>query len=119
MRLPKLLLMTVAISVTSFFYGNAQTVTGKVNDANTGEPVSGATVMVRSTRAGTTTADDGSFSVQAQSSDVLEISRIGYKTLQVNIDGRTSLVISFESTAAELGQIVLVGSRRGGRVRTE
>lgn len=119
MRLPNLLLMTVAMMVTSFFYGNAQTVTGKVNDANSGEPVSGASVMVRSTRAGTMTADDGSFSIDARGSDVLEISRIGYKTLLVNIDGRTSLTIKFESSAAELGQVVLVGSRRGGRVRTE
>jgi iron complex outermembrane recepter protein len=119
MRFPKLLLTTVALSVTSFFYGNAQTVTGKVNDANTGEPVSGVSVMVRSTRAGTVTGDDGSFSIQAQANDALEISRIGYKTLVVNIDGKTSLVVNFESTTAELAQIVLVGSRRGGRVRTE
>ncbi|MEO8405291.1 MAG: TonB-dependent receptor, partial [Chitinophagaceae bacterium] len=103
--------------VTSFFYG--QTVTGNIKDRTTGEPVSGASVMVRSTRAGTITKDDGSFSINAASTDELEISRIGYRTLRVAIDGKTSLTITLESTTEELGQIVLVGSRRGGRVKTE
>ncbi|MEO5563478.1 MAG: TonB-dependent receptor [Chitinophagaceae bacterium] len=115
--LKKLLLTTVATLVTYFFYG--QPVTGKLADSKTGEPVSGASVLVRSTRAGTTTKDDGTFSVNASANDVLNISRVGYKTIAVNVNGQTSLTISFESILEELGQIVLVGSRRGGRVRTE
>jgi iron complex outermembrane receptor protein len=117
MKLLKLLLTTVATMVTSFFYG--QTITGKVTDQQTGEPVGGASVVVRSTKAGTTTKDDGTFSVQAKANDVLEISRIGYKLLTIGVNERSSLEIRLESTLAELGQIVLVGSRRGGRVRTE
>jgi iron complex outermembrane receptor protein len=115
--LEKLLLTTVATLVTSFFYG--QTITGKVSDQQTGEPVENASVMVRSTRAGTVTGIDGSFRIAASGTDVLEISRIGYKTLVLGVNGKTSLEIKMESSLAELGQVVLVGSRRGGRVRTE
>lgn len=115
--LQKLLLTMVATMVTSFFYG--QTVTGRVTDQTTGAPVENASVIVLSSRAGTVTNGDGNFSVTAAANDVLQISRVGYKTLEVGISGRTSLTISLESSLAELGQIVLVGSRRGGRVRTE
>jgi iron complex outermembrane receptor protein len=113
----KLLLTTVATLATLFFYG--QTVTGKIIDSKTGEPVSGVSVMVRSTRTGAVTGDNGTFSLSASANDVLEVSRIGYKTIAVNVNGTSNLNISFESTMEELGQIVLVGSRRGGRVRTE
>src|SRR3982751_66104 len=118
MRLPKkLLLTTVAILATYFFYG--QSVSGKVTDSKTNEGVGGVSVMVRSTRAGVVTTDNGSFTLKASASDVLEVSRIGYKTISVNVNGQSYISISFESTMEELGQIVLVGSRRGGRVRTE
>ena len=118
MKLPKKLLLTiVAIMVTYFFYG--QTVTGKVTDSKTNEGVGGVSVMVRSTRAGVVTSENGSFSIRASGTDVLEVSRIGYKTISVNVNGQSYISISFESTMEELGQIVLVGSRRGGRVRTE
>jgi iron complex outermembrane recepter protein len=113
----KLFLTTVATLVTYFFYG--QTVTGKVLDQQTNEPVSGASVMLRSSRTGTTTKDDGSFSITAGANDVLQVSRIGYKPVEININGQTSLTITIETSLSELGQIVLVGSRRGGRVRTE
>jgi iron complex outermembrane recepter protein len=117
MKTLHLLLTTVATMVTSFFYG--QSVTGKVMDQQTGEPVSGASVIVRSTRTGTNTGEDGSFTITAAANDVLNITRVGYKTLTVGINGRTTLDIRMESVLSELGQIVLVGSRRGGRVRTE
>lgn len=115
--LQKLLLTTVATMVTSFFYG--QTVTGKITDDHTNEPVENASVIVRSTRAGTVTGRNGSFTITASAVDILQISRVGYITLEVTIDGRSSIDIRLVPALAELGQIVLIGSRRGGRVRTE
>jgi iron complex outermembrane receptor protein len=96
-----------------------QNVTGKVIDARNGSPVGGASVLVRATKAGTTTNTDGSFTVQAAANDVLEISMIGFKTIIVGVNGRSSLTVSLESSSEELAEIVLVGSRHGGRVKTE
>ncbi|MBI1343065.1 MAG: TonB-dependent receptor [Terrimonas sp.] len=115
----QLLLTLVTFLVTYFLYAQQQTVTGKVTDAKTGEPVAGVSIQVRASKAGTTTNDDGVFSIQAGANDILEISRVGYKTLSININGQSTININFESSAQELGQIVLVGSRRGGRVKTE
>jgi len=107
----------------SLFYLSAsaqrQNVSGKVIDARNGSPVAGASVLVRATKAGTTTNTDGSFTVQAAANDVLEISMIGFKTIIVGVNGRSSLTISLESASEELAEIVLVGSRHGGRVKTE
>lgn len=119
MRLQKLLLTTVAIMVTSFLYAQRITITGKVTDAKTGEALASVSVLVFREDGGTTTKQDGSFSIYAPTNGTLQVSVIGYKPLFVPINGRTLIDISMESTVAELGQIVLVGSRRGGRVRTE
>jgi len=97
---------------------HAQTVSGKVTDSKTGEPVAGASVMVKSSQAGTVTDANGNFTIRAAGTDVLIISRVGYTTYTVDINGRSSLEINFESTDQELG-MVTVGSRRGARVKTE
>lgn len=103
----------------SSVFAQRQNVSGRVRDARNGSPVAGASVLVRATKAGTTTSADGSFTVQAAANDVLEISMIGFKTIVVGVNGRSSLTISLESASEELAEIVLVGSRHGGRVKTE
>jgi len=119
MKPKKTLLLTIVAVMGTYFLYAQQTVTGKVVDSKTAAPVAGASVVVNSSRAGTSTKDDGSFSIKAAPNDVLTVSRIGYKTISVSINNRAFIEISLESTLEELGQIVLVGSRRGGRVRTE
>ena len=73
-----LLLLLLAVCST---YGWAQgTVSGKVVDA-TGEPVIGASVMVKGTSTGAVTDIDGNFSIpNAPKNGNLEISYIGFKT---------------------------------------
>lgn len=117
MRLLKILLLTTVAIMATYFL-SAQTVTGKVTDSKTNEPVAGASVLLRS-GLGTVTDVNGSFSVRATPTEVLMISRIGYATVSIDINNRTSIEISLEPVAEELGQIVLIGSRRGGRVKTE
>jgi len=116
-KLLSLILILWGIHLSAF--SQRQSVSGKVTDSKTGTPVAGASVIVQATKAGTTTAQDGTFTVQALGTDVLLISMVGYKTITVGVNGRNSITISFESSAQELGELVLVGTRRNGRVKTE
>lgn len=117
--LKKLLLALVSILLTSFLFAQRVTITGKITDAKTGEVLAGASILMRGADPGTVSRTDGSFSIQVQPTDILNISMIGYKSITVPVKGQTYLNIGLESVLEELGQIVLVGSRRGGRVRTE
>ena len=56
-----------------------QTITGKVTDSK-GAPLSGVSVKVKGTNRGTSTNNTGDFSIQAASSEDLEITIIGYKS---------------------------------------
>ena len=60
----------------------AQT-TGKVVDADTNEPLPGATVLVKGTKTGVVTGFDGTFSIAAASGDVLAVSYLGYESTEV------------------------------------
>ncbi|MET0393063.1 MAG: TonB-dependent receptor [Chitinophagaceae bacterium] len=120
MQLPKkLLFLLTAILFVTFLSAQQITVTGKLTDAQTSEPVAGASIVIRGNDPGTSSREDGSFTILVSPNQVLNISMIGYKPVTISINGQTLINVSLVRVAEELGQIVLVGSRRGGRVRTE
>jgi len=95
-----------------------QPITGKVTD-NKGIPLPGVSVKVKGTSRGTSTNDVGNFSIQAAPNDQLEISIVGYKSQTISVGTNTPLNINLESEITELGEIVFVGTRAGGRAKTE
>ena len=79
---------------------NAQTrsVSGKVVSADDGEPIIGATVMVKGTAQGTITSTDGSFQLSVpQATTTLTVSYIGMKTVEAN--AQNGVVIRMQSDA--------------------
>jgi len=88
----------------------AQTVTGKVADNTTGEVLPGVNIVVKGTTIGTSTFADGSFELNVPSlSDTLSFSFIGYETLDIPIDGRTTINVELDSQAISGEELVVVG----------
>lgn len=84
-------------------------VKGWVSD-ETGEPVVGARIIESGTSNGVLSEMDGSFTIKVKSSkSVLRISYIGYKTLDVSVEGRQELKIVMAEVAADLNEVVVVG----------
>ena len=92
---------------TSGFTAIAQTqkATGIVTDSN-GEPLIGASVMVKGTTRGTTTDIDGKFSVNAAPGSSLVISYVGQATKVVKV-GNTPLTIALKATGEQLDEVVV------------
>jgi iron complex outermembrane recepter protein len=112
------MLILLLISQLSLF-ARQQTITGKITDSKDNTPIAGVSVRVKDSNAGTTTSQEGIFRIQAKAGDILQISMVGYKEVSVTVGGETNLTISLELSTAELLQIVLVGTRRAGRVKLE
>lgn len=87
-----------------------KTVTGVVVD-NLGDPVIGATIVVRGDAGkGTVTDIDGRFTLSnVPENAVLEISYVGMKTQTVNTAGKTSLNIALLEDLEMLDELVVVG----------
>ncbi|HPG05531.1 MAG TPA: carboxypeptidase-like regulatory domain-containing protein [Saprospiraceae bacterium] len=56
-----------------------KTITGTVTDAESGEPLIGANILVKGTSLGNVTDIDGTYSIQANTGDVLVFSYTGYE----------------------------------------
>lgn len=82
-------------------------ISGQVSDVN-GEPIIGASVMVKGTTNGTITNLDGGFSLNAASKGTLVVSYIGYKTLEIPISSGTMKIVLKEDTEV-LDEVVVVG----------
>jgi iron complex outermembrane receptor protein len=95
-----------------------KTITGKVTDAN-GLPLAGVSVKSKKTGKGTVTANDGTYSINVTSDDELEFSMVGYFIQTARADGAGAVNITLAQDEKSLGDVVLVGTRRAGRVKTE
>mgnify|MGYP002224786798 CR=1 FL=1 len=78
---------------------------GQVKDAVSGEPMIGVSVRVKGTGSGTITDFDGNFTVKASKGDILVISYVGYKTLELDLKNKTTLgVISLGEDTGDTGR---------------
>lgn len=86
----------------------AQTVTGTVSD-ETG-PLPGASVLVKGTTNGTQTDFDGNYAINVTDNNaVLVFSYIGFKTVEVPVNGQTTINLTLEEDAAALDEVVVTG----------
>ncbi|MEO6548280.1 MAG: TonB-dependent receptor [Ferruginibacter sp.] len=98
-------------------FSQKQTITGKILDPD-GTALSSVTVKVKSTGITTITDKDGSFSINAQPDDIIEITSIGFKPQVLKPKGQTSLMVKLDALVGEISEVILVGSRGVGRVKT-
>ena len=109
-NLAKRSLLLVALFVIGCLQLMAQTRTikGEVTDAQNGEALIGATVMVEGEKVGTVTDFDGNFSLQVSSSaKKIKVSYIGYidKVLSVS----DNMKVKLESDSKALADVVVIG----------
>ena len=83
-------------------------VTGNVTDSR-GESIIGANVVVKGTVNGTTTDMDGNYSIEVSSSSVLQVSYIGYHTLEILVGDKSKIDIKLVDDALNLSEVVVVG----------
>ena len=83
-------------------------VTGTVVDAS-GEPIIGASVMVKGTSTGTVTDFDGNFTLDAPQNATLVISYVGYRTQNLAVDGKSQFNVTLDEDKQLLDEVVVVG----------
>lgn len=83
-------------------------ITGVVLDES-GEALIGASVVKQGTATGTITDIDGSFSLDADVGDILEISYTGYKTQYITVGSANSYNIALSTDSEVLDEVVVVG----------
>lgn len=112
--LPKLksLMLAMVLMIGTIVVANAQnrSISGTVLDATLGDPVPGATVLIKGTTRGTATDLDGKFTLPLQAGDqVLVISFVGYLTQEVEIGNQSTITVSLQEDVQSLQEAVVIG----------
>lgn len=84
------------------------TVSGKVTDGK-GQPVAGASILVKGGTLGTAADDQGNFSLQVPDNATLVISAVGFATQEVAVGGRSQITVVLVSADASMDAVVVVG----------
>ena len=84
------------------------TISGNVKDA-LGNPLIGVSIMVKGTVGGTITNVDGDFQVNAKLGDTLEVSYVGYKTVEIIVSNYSPIAITLEEDTQLIDEVVVVG----------
>lgn len=84
------------------------TVTGTIMDPD-GMPLPTVTVIEKGTSNGTQSDFDGNYSIDVASNATLVFSYVGFKTLEVPVDGNTTINPQLEEDIAGLDEIVITG----------
>ncbi|RAV28498.1 SusC/RagA family TonB-linked outer membrane protein [Sinomicrobium soli] len=84
-------------------------ITGKVT-AEDGMPLAGASIMEKGTSNGVVTDFDGNYEIEVHSDKaVLVVSYVGFKTLEVPVDGKAMVNVTLQEDLAKLEEVVVVG----------
>jgi len=113
------LLIAASIMLSSFILQAQKTITGKIIDKQTGGALAGASIKIKGSNKGTSTNNEGMFSIQAGPQDILIITNIGYSQKLVPVPEGSSINIPLEALSSELTQLVFVGARGAARTKTE
>lgn len=83
-------------------------VTGVVKD-DLGDPIIGATVMIKNSNKGTVTDHEGRYEIQASNKDIIEFSFIGFKKKAITYKGEGTINITLSEDSELLDEVVVVG----------
>ncbi len=89
--------------------GQTIRISGMVTDAQTGDPVPLASILVKGTTDGAIAEFDGRFSLQAAANATLVVSAVGYVTQEIAVAGRSVVNVVLNSDVRSLEEFVITG----------
>jgi TonB-linked SusC/RagA family outer membrane protein len=102
------LLFLILMSCAYMAFAQDRTITGKIIDESSKQPVAGATVTVKGSRKTVTAGADGAFTITAtQPTVTLIISSIGFATKEITATAGTPVAVSLGTDTKQLGEVVV------------
>jgi TonB-linked SusC/RagA family outer membrane protein len=99
----------LAIFLLPLFSLAQKIITGRILSKGDQSPIPGASIVIKGTRIGTSTAVDGSFGIRAKEGDILVVSGIGLSRTEQVVNGN-GLVIAVTADVNELNQVVVTAT---------
>lgn len=107
--LKKIVLILLVGFISTSVWAQTKKISGKITAEDDGKPLSGVSVTIKGKTSGTQTNTVGEFSIDAAENDVLIFSFTGYTSQEVPVTASSSINLSMQTEASNLGEIVVVG----------
>ncbi len=107
-RLLRFLVLVQFLILSGQLFAQNITVKGRVLKDD-GQPVQSATVQIKGTNSGTTSNDNGDFTISAPANATLVISAVDFVTQEIKLNNRTSLDVRLAALDKSLEGVVVVG----------
>lgn len=103
-------ILFLLLSISNVSVAQEMRVSGRVLDASDGEPLPAVTILLKGTSQGTVSDVNGDYAINVPSGDATLIySFIGFQTMEVPVNGRSTIDLQMELDVAALEEIVVVG----------
>jgi TonB-dependent starch-binding outer membrane protein SusC len=100
-----LLLLFSSMIVTA----QQKTITGKITDAKTNEPVTNASIIIKGKKIGASTDENGAFSITASPGDQLQITSTEYAPVEVTVGDASAITVVMNRVLSNLNEVVVIG----------
>ncbi|WP_226998975.1 SusC/RagA family TonB-linked outer membrane protein [Flavisolibacter tropicus] len=101
------LLSTVCFMMLSLLMlAQPKRITGRVLDDDK-QPVAGASVVIKGSKAGTTTDDKGAFAIDANDGQTLVFSAVGFTAREVRVGGQSAINVDLKASNTQMEGVVV------------
>ena len=104
----RLFFSLVLISLSLSLYAQDVNVQGQVVDESTGEGIPFASVVLKGTTHGVATDAEGNYTISVPSDGILEFSSIGYRNMEIPVNGQTRINAELATDAEFLDETIVV-----------
>lgn len=101
--------LLVLLILCGFTVNAQKKITGKISEEGTNQPVVLASVQIKGTTRGTTTNEQGQFSLMVKEGEKLLISSMEYETLEITVGAESTIDIHLKRSTAGLNEVVVIG----------
>lgn len=104
------MMFTALFALFATLFAQAQNITVKGRVTNeSGQGVPSASVTVKGTLTGASTNEAGDFQIMAPANGTLVFSSVGFNTIEVDINGRTTVNAVLRTSGTTMEQVVVIG----------
>ena len=104
----KFFFTAAALLLSVLAFAQNITVKGVVTDGVTGEPLSGAAILVKGTPNGVVCDNDGNYTITVPADATLGFTTIGFKDAEVNVNGRSVINVALQPDVEMLNETIVV-----------
>jgi TonB-dependent starch-binding outer membrane protein SusC len=109
-KIPFLLLLFPLLLISSYVFAQSREISGKVTEQGTGKPIAGVTVLANNVKGGTSTKEDGSYTITIKkNTSTLIFSSVGFAAQSVVIGDKTVIDVVLTTQVKTEEDVVVIG----------